>query len=241
MYTSLIVAWSKQGNIEKTLHWWNTWMQQNDLVQAAPPTRVAPTAVLTCFVSAHQPNQAQKFWNELHTLHQMGQLAQEPDLVMCNLVLKAWVMAANGRKAQAFLEKVQNNHPTIIPDAISHNTVVQAYIKGRHLTHAMDYVVQHTKAPSPDKKVNVCFPDLATFRSILDGWSLHRQDYRVASQKVQHILEWMNNLYKQGTLLEDPNQDRETLYLIRKTEERYRRSLNRKQPAKNRRNDGAQI
>jgi pentatricopeptide repeat protein len=196
IYTSLIVAWSKAQDMERVRAWWDTWTNDSTLMKDAPPTQVAQTAVLSCLAASFQPNQAQQFLNELFTMHQGGQLTEPPDRVMLNLVLKAWLMSANGQKAVKALQMGKEKYG-MTPDVISYNTIVQAYVKARQLDHAFQFVRDHVGVVDS-------FPDMATIRSILVGWSRHRQDYELASRESHKIWKWMLELHTSGVWEIDP-------------------------------------
>jgi pentatricopeptide repeat protein len=199
IYTSLIVAWSKAEDMERVRAWWNDWTNNPTLMKEAPPTTVAQTAVLACLAATFQPNQAQQFLDELFVMYRGGQLVEPPDVVMLNLVLKAWLLSANGHKAAKALQ-MGNEKYGMDPDVISYNTVVQAYVKGRQLDHAFAFVRDHMGAA-------VDFPNVTTIRSILLGWSRHRQDYELASKESNKIWKWVLELHSSGVWKIDPRSD----------------------------------
>jgi pentatricopeptide repeat protein len=188
MYTSVIAAWSKTGNLERTKHWFDQWLQNPDLEDA--PSPIAQTAVLSCCSQATEPNIAEGFLNELKQLYSVGTLESEPDVVMHNIVLKAWARVANGKRAEQFLESMEER------DVISYNTVVQAYVKERKLDQALEFVQKKIEDESYQ-------PDLATFRSILTGWAKSRDSN--AAERAEEVLDWTKDLHQQGVLSDPPD------------------------------------
>lgn len=190
MYTSLVVAWSKTGNVERTKFWFDEYANRPDL---RPPNSTAQTAVLSAYSQAFHPKEAEAFLNELAVLYQSGRLDTPPDLVMHNVVLDAWARAASGKRAKKFLEKMEQK------DIVSYNTVIKAFVKQRNLDSAKEFSLQVVQLYRKDPEA-ACRPDLATFRLILSGWVRARD-----LDKAEKILHWMRELYNEGVLGEPPD------------------------------------
>jgi hypothetical protein len=75
----------------------------------------------------------------------MGQIPEAPDRGMFNLVLKAWMLAPSGLRAQQFSEMAQQRYRVVPADEISYNSIVQAYAREQKLEQAMVFVPAFVK------------------------------------------------------------------------------------------------
>lgn len=228
IYTTLLMAWSRANALERVQYWYDALLQ--DPLQPLI-SRAAATAVLSCHADCFQPSQAETIWEDLYDLHKAGRLLDPPDVFMLNTVLKAWKLAACGSKAAACLDHAQQGHhhhhvsdgevvQLLQGDAISYNTVVQAYVRGRELDAAQTYVETNVGVVAD-------FPNVITLRILLDGWKRHRQDYELAWKRATKLVDWMTELHhqqkqqqqqdKKGTgssRTEDPSKDNRIMRLM---------------------------
>ena len=201
MYTSVIVGWSKSGNSERTLSWYNEWASANNSSTAVlpPPTQIVQTAVLSSLARARDPQGAENFLRRLVEDYRLGRLDAPPDLVMYNIVLSSWARAKgkNAKRAERLLNAMDDK------DTISYNTTIYAYAKMGKMKRAEELtsdLVDLYRSTNNDS----CCPDLATFRTLLSGY-VRSKDPK-ASERAVRLWGWMQSLYKEEILKEPPDE-----------------------------------
>lgn len=197
MYTALVVAWSKVGNTERATVLFEEILEKfSSDPKSLPTNSVAQTAILSAYSKANDPKGAVNFLDKLMEYHRSGQLDDQPDLVMHNIVLSAWMRVGEGERAQEFLETMKER------DTVSYNTVIAAYIKEKKIKRATEFA-KHFVALYQQSDGRDSRPDLVTFRSILGGMSRSRDPN--AAEQGEEILRWMQGLYRDGILEEQPD------------------------------------
>jgi pentatricopeptide repeat protein len=196
MYTSLVMAWSKVGNVVRCKFWLQEWLDSDHLLR--PPDKRVQTAILSAYAHAGDAQGAQDY------LHRFRSQGEDPDVVMYNIVLNAFAKSGSSQRAQEYLEQEMN-----VRDIFSYNTIIHAHAREGNLELArkcVEQVVdlcQREKDESSTKMDHRCQPDLATFRPLLAG--VTRSQDLDAAERAEELLHWMNNLYQQGVLKEAPD------------------------------------
>jgi pentatricopeptide repeat protein len=153
---------------------------------------------LSAYTQARDPHGAEAFLLQLEEQAQKGHASSPPDVVMYNIVLNAWAKAKNGSRARQLLEGMTAKK--VPPNTISYNTTINAHVRKGKMKRserlARELVELYRSTGSPR-------PDLATFRSLLAGWTQSR-DPR-AAERAEQVLIWMRELHQEGILEDLPD------------------------------------
>ena len=195
IYGSIIVAWSKQNNLERIKHW--TEQLNKFPGDPLPLDLAAQIAIITMYCRAQEPVEAEKYFYELERAHEEGNVVSPPNTIMCNMILNAWAQKNNGKRAAAFFEKKIKE-----PNSVSYNTVINAFAREGKVEQAerwaYELVSSYCKDPVESRR-----PQQATFTVILAGW--RRSKNRDAAERAEKVLTQMHQLYDNGILLQKPN------------------------------------
>jgi pentatricopeptide repeat protein len=200
MYSSVIVAWSKQGTINRRVkrriqYWENELKKYRD--GALSLNLAAQVALVTMYSGASDPLSCEEYVNELYRDYEIGKIACPPDTIMCNMVLNAWAKKSNGSRAAAFFEERINE-----PDAVSYNTVINAFARQGQLDKAEEWACKLI-ASFTEKSEESLRPQQSTFTVLLAAW--RRSKDPSAGERAEKILRQMHQLYDSDILLSKPN------------------------------------
>ena len=200
MYSSMIVAWCRQGKlnrrIKERIQYW-----ENELTTyregALSLNLAAQVALVTMYCDAGDPRSSEKYVIGLFRDFEEGKIPSPPDTIMCNMVLNAWARKYNGVRAAAFFEERIKE-----PDAVSYNTVINAFAKQGQLEKAEEWA--STLVDSFVKiSVESLRPQQATFTVLLAAW--RRSKHPDAAERAEKILKQMQEFYDNNILLSKPN------------------------------------
>jgi pentatricopeptide repeat protein len=191
-YASLIIAWSKSGNVKRCEYWLKEWVESD--IFLPPPNQRVNTAILSAYGQAGDAHGAQAYLNKIN---HSKDAQQKPDAVMYNIVLNAWVKFGSSQQAQQYFDNEMK-----IRDTFSYNTLINAKVRKGNLDLARDYIERLVDLHQKDKS-DRCQPDLATFRPLLVG--ICRRQEADAAEQIEEILVWMNELYEKRILRESPD------------------------------------
>ena len=200
MYSSMIVAWSKQGNVnrrvKRRIKYWTEELEKYR-EGSLSLNLAAQVALVTMYCDARDPANAEQYVNGLELAYQKGRIVSPPDTIMCNMVLNAWAKQNNGLRAAAFFEeRIQE------PDAVSYNTVINAYARQGQLEKAEQWACKLIASfiENPDESRR---PQQATFTVLLAAW--RRSRHPNAAERAEKVLTQMQQLYDNNILLSKPN------------------------------------
>jgi pentatricopeptide repeat protein len=181
---------------KRTLAWYDEW-SNTTTPNVPPPTRMVQTAVLSAYTQAKDAHGAETFLRQLEEQAQKGR-ASPPDVVMYNIVLNAWAKAKNASRARQLLEDMATKKvPT---NTMSYNTTINAHVRQGKMKRAecvaREFVESYRSSGRPP-------PDLATFRSLLAGWTRSRDPK--AAERAEQVLIWMRELHQEGILANLPD------------------------------------
>ena len=200
VYSSIIVAWSKQGNINRRVkqriqHWENELSTYRE--GALSLNLAAQVALVTMYCYAGDPLSSEKYVIGLFQDFEAGKILSPPDTIMCNMVLNAWARRGNGRRAAAFFEERIGE-----PDVVSYNTVINAYAKQGQLEKSEEWA-SALVASFINNPVESLRPQQATFTVLLAAF--RRSKLPDAAERAETILKQMHELYDSNILLSKPN------------------------------------
>jgi pentatricopeptide repeat protein len=200
MYSSIIVAWSKQGNLNRRLkrriqHWKNELSKYQE--GALSLNLAAQVALVTMYSEAGDPLSCEQYVNDLFRDYDEGKIVSPPDTIMCNMVLNAWAKKSNGLRAASFFEERIKE-----PDAVSYNTVINAFARQGQLESAEEWACKLI-ALFIENPVEFRRPEQATFTVLLAAW--RRSKNPNAAERAEKILRQMHQLYENDILLIKPN------------------------------------
>ena len=204
MYSSIIVAWCKQGKRshqkvirQQIQHWTEELEKHRDGVLSL--NLAAQVALVTMYCKVGDPPSAEEYVNGLTLAYKEGKIASPPDTIMCNMVLNAWAQKSNGLRAAAFIEDKMS---AVEPDAVSYNTVINAFARRGQLDKAEEWACKLV-ALFLENPVESTRPQQATFTVLLAAW--RRSRHANAAERAEKILSQMNQLYETEVLLSKPN------------------------------------
>jgi pentatricopeptide repeat protein len=197
MYTSLIVAWAKQENLDRIMYWIDRMVDEYG--GEVPPLDIAAqVAVASTLCGAGKVSEAEDFVVSMRKAYEEGTPnAVPPDTALYNAVLKGWLQQENGEYALSFLEREIPR-----PDAVSYNCVINALCQEGKLDDAEALATRvvelYGSKPSPSLR-----PDDYTFTPILAGW---RRDGHLpgAAKRAERILNVMIDLHRRGVMVRGP-------------------------------------
>ena len=195
MYGSTIVAWSKQGNVDRIKYWIEKLNTSPD--GFLPLNLAAQVAIVTMYCNARDPIKAEKYVNELEAAYEKGEIVAPPDTIMCNMILNAWAQRNNGDRAASFFEKNIKE-----PDVVSYNTVINAFARQGNLAKAEQWAYELV-ASFCENSLESRRPQQATFTVILAAW--RRSKDRNAAERATKVLMQMHQLYDNSILLHKPD------------------------------------
>ena len=200
MYSSMIVAWSKQGKFNRRVkrriqHWKN---ELNTYREGALSLNLAAqVALVTMYCEAGDPQSSEQHVNDLFRAFEEGRIASPPDTIMCNMVLNAWAKKKNGLRAAAFFKEIIKE-----PDVVSYNTVINAFAKQGQLERAEEWT-SALIASFVNNPIESLRPQHATFTVLLAAW--RRSKHPDAAERAEKILKQMHQLHDNDILLSKPN------------------------------------
>ena len=198
--SSIIVAWSKQGKLnrwtkQRIQHWNNELKNYGG--GSLSLNLAAQVAIVTMYCEAGDPLNCEQYVKDLYRDHGEGKINSPPDTIMCNMVLKAWAKRGNGLRAAAFFEEFIKE-----PDAVSYNTVVNAYSRQGQLDKAEEWACKLVDS-FIENPLELRRPQLATFTVLLAGW--RRSKHPAAAERAEKVLRQMHQLHNDDILLGKPD------------------------------------
>ncbi|KAG7347484.1 PPR: pentatricopeptide repeat domain containing protein [Nitzschia inconspicua] len=194
MCTSLISVWASRNNMRKVM----SWLQIIEASPILPPlSRIAQMNIVQAYCRMREPMRAEEFVLGMERSRDVNGVGELPDLIMKNVVLKAWANEGNGSRAALFLQ----NH---IKDAdiTSQIAVINAYCLGGEMDQAEKFANELVKSYVEDP-VESTRPERGMFAVLLAGW--RRSQYPNAADRAEKLLLRMDELFHNGILLEKPN------------------------------------
>jgi pentatricopeptide repeat protein len=200
MYSSIIVAWCKEGNLNRRVkrriqHWKDELSKFQE--GALSLNLAAQVALVTMYSEAGDPLSCEQYVNDLFRDYSEGKIVTPPDTIMCNMVLNAWAKKSDGLRAASFFEERIEE-----PDAVSYNTVINAFARQGQLESAEEWACKLT-ALFIKNPVEFRRPQHATFTVLLAAW--RRSKRPNAAERAEKVLGQMHQLYENDILLSKPN------------------------------------
>ena len=129
-YNTVIQAYSRVGNVDQAQAILETLIDDNSLPNPNTRTFTALMAALCKNPNPQSAEHAESLLWRMQDLHDQHGWATLPNVVTYNSVLQCWAGQGAGTRARAILEQLHeqlSDQPQERPNAISYNTVMNAY------------------------------------------------------------------------------------------------------------------